>query len=91
MALQNISQLFSDRNIRIDSSDIQHGIEQFLQDELHSERVHCRTQGDPLRVDVRVGSPALAEAVLLREREIREYAKSVLQCSVGTIRVMLDI
>lgn len=91
MALQNISHLFSDRNIHIDSSDMRHGIEQFIQGQLHSEKVHCRAQGEPLRVDVRVGSPALAEAVLLREGDIREYIRSQFRCSVGVIRVILDM
>lgn len=92
MAFEAVSHLFADRTVQLDSSDMQHGMEQFLQQELHSEKVRCRLRGgsNP-RVDVRVGSTALAEAVLLREKDMRLYAQSQLQCSLGVIQVILDI
>lgn len=91
MAFQVISQLFTNRDVRLESSDIQHGIESFLQGELHSEKIHCKVSGASLRLDIRVGSAALAEAVLVRERHIRKHAQAQLQCSLGEIRVMLDL
>lgn len=91
MAFQAISQLFSSRDLRLESSDIQHGIQSFLQDQLHSEKIHCRIVGASLRADIRVGSATLAEAVLVRESNIRKYASSQLECSLGEIRVILDL
>jgi hypothetical protein len=91
MAFEALSQLFTGRDIRLESSDIQHGIQNFLQEELRSERVHCKILGASFRADIRVGSAALAEAVLIREGNIRRYAQSQLQCSLGEIRVMLDL
>lgn len=91
MGFESISKLFNDRDVRLDSSDIQHGIESFLQEELHSERIHCRIVGASSRVDIRVGTPALAEAILIRERAIRNYGESQLHCSLGEIRIMLEV
>lgn len=91
MAFEPLSQLFTGRDVRLESSDIQHGIQNFLQEELHSEKIHCKISGASLRADIRVGSPALAEAVLVREGNIRRYALSQLKCSLGEIRVMLDL
>ncbi|MDA1168910.1 MAG: hypothetical protein O3A36_01070 [bacterium] len=92
MALEAISKLFTNRkSVHADSFDIQHGIEQFLQQELHSERIHCKVKGAAVNVDVRVGTTALAEAILIREGDVRRYVTTQLQCSLGLIRVMLEI
>lgn len=91
MALEAISKLFATRDIRIDADDVQFGIERYLQQELHTENVHCRVRGTSLRVDIRVGTTALAEAVLIREKDIREYVKTQLQCSLAGIFVILDV
>ncbi|MEK7499653.1 MAG: hypothetical protein AAB649_03535 [Patescibacteria group bacterium] len=92
MALTAISKLFTSRqNLQADSFDIQHGIEQFLQQELHSEKIHCKVKGAGYHVDIRVGTTALAEATWIREKDVREYVFSQLQCSLGAISVMLEI
>ncbi len=91
MAFEALSQLFTSRDVRLEGSDIQHGIQNFLQEELRSEKIHCKIVGASLRADIRVGSAALAEAVLVREGNIRRYAQNHLECSLGEIRVMLDL
>jgi len=91
MALEAIAKLFSNREIYpLDSFDIQHGIERFLQKELCSEKIHCKVRGNAMGVDIQVGSTALAEAMYIRESDIRKYALSQLQCSLGSIRVILE-
>lgn len=91
MAFTPISQLFSARDVRFEVSDIQYGIDAFLQQELHSEKVHCKIVGTLLRADIRVGGTALAEAILVREKDIRDYAISHFECLLGEVRVILEV
>lgn len=92
MALESISKLFSDRDsVTLDNSDIQHGIERFLQHELHSDKIHCRVKDAAKGVVISVGSTALAEAVYVREKDLRGYASSQLGCSLGFVSVMLEV
>ncbi len=91
MVFNSASQLFTQRDSRMGDSDIQYVVEHFLQQELRSEKIHCRVSGTSRKIAIRVGSAALAEAVLIREKEIRAYVQSLLECSLGGIRVMLDV
>ncbi len=91
MALQSISELFAGSSRTMEPSDIQHGLEHFVQKELCSEKIHCKISSSSLRLDIRAGSAALVEALIVRERNIRAYAQAELGCSLGEIRVMLDL
>jgi hypothetical protein len=91
MALQDISQLFSERTYTATASDARYGIERFLQQELRSQKIYCTLRDDYSKLDIRVGSPVLFEGVLIRERDVRDYVRSQFQCSLGNISVMLDV
>lgn len=91
MALELISDLFTDREGVITPQDVQYSVERFLQEQLHTEKIRCRVVGASLGIEVRVGSPALAEAVLIREESVRGNIQNGLGCSLGDMRVILDV
>ena len=92
MALEAISKLFSAREaLPLDAADMQYGMERFLQQELRSDKIHCRIKDAAKGVVISVGSAALAEAVYIREKDLRGYATSELHCPLGPISVMLEI
>lgn len=88
MALENISKLFSNRAVVIAPTDVAYGIERFLQSALRSERIQCR-MGGKATVTIRVGSPALAQTVLVYEHDIRLFAVSEFGCTIHSICVLL--
>ena len=91
MAFTPISQLFSARDVHFENSDIQYGIDAFLQQELHSEKVHCKLVGASMRADICVGSTAVEEGILVREKDIRDFAVSHFECLIGEIRAILEV
>lgn len=88
MALENISKLFSNRTITVTPADVSYGIERFLQSALRSERIQC-CMGGKTAVTIRVGSPALAQMVLVYEHDIRLFALRELGYTIDDICVLL--
>lgn len=89
MALEDISKLFSNRVSHITDSDIAYGIERFLRSVLRSQHIQCRTDGRKSSFTIRVPTPALAQAALVYEYDIRLFASTELGCTIGSICVLL--
>lgn len=89
MAFESISGLFTNRVSDISDADVSYGIERFLQSRLRSQRVQCRGNIGGGTVTIRVGTPALAQMVLLCEAEIRLFAKRELGRTIQDICVLL--
>ena len=91
MALQSVSHLFQEDRRALGHEDVGHMVENFLRNEVKSDAVYCKAheRGGAVRVRVRVGSAALAEAVLIREQNIRDYIDGALGISLGDIRVVV--
>ncbi len=89
MTFENISKLFTNRASVLTATDVAYGIERFLQTKFTSQHVQCRSDGTLSTITIRVGSPALAQAVAVYEYDIRLYAKQQLGCTIQTICVLL--
>ena len=91
MALQSISHLFQEDRRALGREDVGYMIERFLREQVRSDAVYCKAheRGGVMRVRVRTGSAALAEAVLVRDQDIRDYVQGAVGVSLGDIRVVV--
>lgn len=89
MALEDISNLFQSRAVGVSTSDVAYGVERFLQSLLKSSNIQCRNDLSGTTLTIRVGTPALAQAAVIAEHDIRTFLQNELGLTIQTICVLL--
>ena len=90
MSFQSISDLFQDRTGVVVDADIQFYIENFLRNYVQGDALYCSVRGMGKSIKIRVHTPALAQQIILLERDLRLAIKKDLDCDIAAIRVMLE-
>lgn len=85
---QSLQQLFAKQPAGVGDYDVRHLVQRYLQQVLKTDQVIC--QGMQRGVaHIRVGNPALYEAVCLLEYDVRCFLKAQAEYELKKVRVVM--